>query len=318
MVLLVHVNDLLDLVFRAQVDTAAVVDVLGHGFEKTFCLGVDGQTACVLEQHGHGSTLVQDTELALGALGVGGVGKETTVEKGTVCIGDHATNVTSAVWLLALSGELEGVEVLVHPRSPVHAVTLVDRVDTLLGRHLHAGVGQDELSQRVFHSEAVDITVTHGDHQLSRCTIHGESSRDHLRSGTKDFLGGDLLVRAEDLIWQLIDTEDCANRNACVKVGRTVDRVTDNGVAGVGVFIENNLLLLLLRDEDAALAGASHCRDEDIISNHIQLLLIITGSVRGPSQSSEVDQGGTTDVVGNGLEGELKGMAEETVEGQPG
>lgn len=56
--LLVHFGNLQDLVLGAQVHSTAVVDVLGHHFQKTLCLRVDGQTASVLKQHRHRGTLV--------------------------------------------------------------------------------------------------------------------------------------------------------------------------------------------------------------------------------------------------------------------
>lgn len=173
-------------------------------------------------------------------------------------------------------------------------------------------MGQDELSQGVFHGETVDIAVLHGDHQLRRRTIHGESGSDHLRTGTENVLGGDRLVGAKDLVGELIDAKDGTNGNTCVQVGRAINGVTDDGVVGIGVLIKQDAFLLFLRNKNTALAGALHGRNKHIISNHIQLLLVITGSVRGTCQTFEVDQGSTTDVVGNGLEGELQSMAEET------
>lgn len=310
--LLVHVDDLLDFFLRAQVDTAAVVDVLRHGFEETLGVRVNGQTAGVFEQHGHGGTLVQDTQLTLGALGIRGIGEETTVKQSSVGIGNHATDVTGTVGLLAFAREFERVEVFVHPRFPVHAVTLIDRVDTLLGGHLHVGVGQDEFSQRVFHGEAVDCAVLQSDDQLRRGTIHGETRSNHLRSGAQDVLGRNGLARTDQRVRELEDTENGANRDACVQVRRAVDGVADHGVASVGVLVEHYSLFEFLRNQDTAPARALHSRDEDVISNHIQLLLVVTRSVGGTGETGEVNQGGPSDVVGNGLERELKSVAEET------
>ena len=309
LVLVVHVHDLLDLITRAEEDTAAVVDVLGDDGEETVHLRVDGATAGILEDHSHGSALVQNAQFALGALGVGWVGEDAAVEQGAVGVGDHAADVAGGVGLLALAGELEGVEVSVGPLLPVHAVTLVDGVDGAGGGQLHVGVGEDELAQRVLEGEAVDGAVAHGDDELGGCAVHGETRGDHLGAGAEHVLGGDLV--AEDLVGQLEDAEDGANRNARVQVGRSVDGVADDGVARLRVLVEQDRLVLLLGDENAAFAGAAHRRHEDIVSDHVQLLLVVAGRVGGAGQTGQVDQGGPTDVVGDGFEGELEGVAEE-------
>lgn len=56
----------------------------------------------VFEHHGHGRTLVQDAQLALGALLVGGVGEDAAVEQGPVGVGDHAADVAGAVGLVVV------------------------------------------------------------------------------------------------------------------------------------------------------------------------------------------------------------------------
>ena len=42
--------------------------------------------------------------------------------------------------------------------------------------------------------------------------------------------------------------------------------------------------------------------------------MVVAGCVGGACETGEVDEGGAADVVGYGFEGELKGMAEESVE----
>lgn len=266
-------------ILRAKKHAAAVVDVLGDDLEKTLGAGVDGQTAGILEEHGHRRALVQDSQLALGTLLVSGVGKDTAIQQGAVGVSDHAANVPGAVGLLALARVLERVEVLVDPVVPVHAITLIDRVDGAFGGELHVGVGQDELAQGVFQGEAVDSAVAHGDDELRGCAIHGETGGDHLGTGAQDVIGRDLLVGADQLVGKLEDAEDGANRDASVKIGRAVDGITDDGVSGVGVLIKYDRLFLLLGDEYAALAGASHGGNKDVISDYIQLLLVIAGCV---------------------------------------
>lgn len=48
----------------------------------------------LLEDHGHGTTLVQNTQLALGSLLVGGVGEDASVQKRPVRICNHGSDVT--------------------------------------------------------------------------------------------------------------------------------------------------------------------------------------------------------------------------------
>lgn len=76
------------------------------------------------------------------------------------------------------------------------------------------------------------------------------------------------------------------------------------------MFWEENSFLFFLRHEHSTLAGGSHSSDEQVIPNNIELLLIISGGVVGTRETGEVDERGTTDVVGYRLEGELEGVAE--------
>ena len=169
----------------------------------------------LLKDHGHRSALVQDTELALRALLVRGVGKDTTVQKGSVGIGNHATNVSCAVRLAALLlGDLHRVAPLLDGVLPPQRVTLVDRVDGTLCGHLHVGVGKDEFTEGAIHGETVDWTVLHGHDQLCRGTVHGEAGSDHVGTGTEEVLLGALGAFCE-----LVDTEDGSDRNTGVQVG---------------------------------------------------------------------------------------------------
>jgi len=287
------------------------VDVLGNNLHQALHARVDSQAAGVLEQHGHGRTLVQNTQLTLGALLVGRVGEDTTVKQGSVGVGDHGTNVTGAVGFLAVRGVLEAVEVLVGPVVPEGAVALVDGVDGALGGHGHVGVSEDELAQRVLEGEAVDATAAHGDDQLGGGTVHGETGGNEAGTGVEEVLGADVLAGTQELVGQLEDTEDGADGNTGVQVGGAVNGVADHGVSGVGVLVELDRVLFLFGDHDAALARAPHGGDEDVIADDVELLLVVTGGVGGTGEAGQVNQGGTTDVVGDGLERELESMAQE-------
>lgn len=58
-------------------------------------------TPGLFNNHGHGNAFVQETEFALFGFGVGGVQVDTTVENGTVDIGDHGADVTRGVGFVA-------------------------------------------------------------------------------------------------------------------------------------------------------------------------------------------------------------------------
>lgn len=311
MVLVIHVDNLLDLTLGAKEDTTAVMNVLRTNLHQPLHARVNRETASVLKQHRHGRTLVQNTQLTLGTLLVGRVGKDTAVQQGAVRIGDHGPDVPGGVGLLALAGVLEAVEVGVAPVVPVHAVSLVDGVDGPRLGETHVGVGQDELAQRVLEGEAVDAAAAHGDDQLRRGAVHGEARGDKRSTRVQQLLRADGLALAQDFVGELEDAEDGADGDAGVEVGRAVDGVADDGVAGVGVLVEDDHLFFFLGDEDAALAGAAHRGDEDVIADHVELLLVVARCVGGAGQAGQVDEGGTADIVGDGLEGELEGMAEE-------
>lgn len=301
----------MDLVTRTQEDTTLVVNVLGNNLHQTLHARVDRETASVLEKHGHRRALVQNTKLTLGTLGVGRVSEDTTVKKGSVSVSNHATNVTGAVRLAVTLGVLQAVEVFVAPLVPVLGVTLVNRVDGAGGRKLHVGVGQDKLAQRVLQGETIDTAAAHGDDQLGGGTVHGESRGNQAGTGVKQVLGANGLAGTKDLIGQLEDTEDSTDGDTSVQVGRTVDRVADHGVTGIGVLVELDHLLLFLGNDDAALARAPHGGNKDIIANYIKLFLVITSSVGGTCQTSQVDQGSASDIVGDRFEGELQGVAQQ-------
>lgn len=157
----------------------------------------------LLEDHGHRTTLVQNTQLALGSLLVGGVGEDAAVQQCPVRICNHGSDVTCGVRLLAV---LDGITPLLGGNVPVLAVTLVARVDAALLGHLHVGVGENELAEGVVHGEAVDGTALHGHDELGGSTVHGETSSNKVCAGTEK-----VLLDTSGVICKPVDAEDCAN-----------------------------------------------------------------------------------------------------------
>ena len=157
----------------------------------------------LLEDHGHGTTLVQNTQLALGSLLVGGVGEDAAVQQCPVRICNHGSDVTCGVRLLAV---LDGITPLLGGNVPVLAVTLVARVDAALLGHLHVGVGEDELAKGVVHGEAVDGPALHGHDELGGSAVHGETSSDEVGAGAKE-----VLLDTRGVVCKPVNTEDCAD-----------------------------------------------------------------------------------------------------------
>lgn len=121
--------------------------------------------AHLLDKVGHWEALVQQTQLARLGLLVLGVSEDASVEQCSVNVGDHGSNVASAI-RLARSGELDRIEVLCHGPAreasqlgaeerrrrgenllvEVKRVALVERVDLATRRDADVGVGENELS----------------------------------------------------------------------------------------------------------------------------------------------------------------------------
>ncbi|KAG9679789.1 fructose-1,6-bisphosphatase, partial [Aureobasidium melanogenum] len=194
LVLVVDVDDLLHLVVRAHEDTRLVVDRLGNDLDHAIHLAVD----CLAAGCGH------VLACASWRLLVGRVGEDTTVQKSSVGIGNHATNVSRTVRLAALLlGHLHRVAPLLDGLLPPQRVTLVNRVDSTLGRHLHVGVGQNEFTEGAIHGETVDWAILHCHDELCRGTVHGEASSNHVGTGTEEVLLGALGTWGE-----LVNTKD--------------------------------------------------------------------------------------------------------------
>lgn len=76
------------------------------------------------------------------------------------------------------------------------------------------------------------------------------------------------------------------------------------------MFGEEDSFLFFFGDEDRAFSRGTHGGDEEVISDDVEFLLVVAGGVAGACETGEVDEGGTSDVVGDGFEGKLEGVAE--------
>lgn len=205
-----------------------------------------------------------------------------------------------------LGGVLEAVEVLLHRLLPIQTIPLIDRIDGARARHAHVRVRQYELAEGIIHREAINTAAAHRDDELGRSAVHREPRGDELGAGDQE-----VLFRPLGALGQLEDAEDGADGDAGVEVGGAVDRVADHGVPGVGRVGEDDGFFFLFGDEDAAFAGCAHRADEEVVADDVELLLVVAGGVGGAGEAGQVDEGGAADVVGDGFEGELEGVAEE-------
>jgi hypothetical protein len=88
-----------------------------------------GLSAGLLGEHGHGTGLVQEPELSVLVLLVGGVEEDAAVEQSAMHVTNHGANVTKGILLarLSLTGR-DRVKVLLDPRGPLGAVALRGKI----------------------------------------------------------------------------------------------------------------------------------------------------------------------------------------------
>lgn len=141
--------------------------------------------------------------------------------------------------------------------------------------------------------------------------LHCEASCDHLSTRNQNVVRIDLSFSVDDLLRQLVNPKDRANANTCIQIRRAVNWVTGDNISSMRL-LEDDGLFLLFRDHHSALPRALHRRNEDVIPDHIELFLVIAGGVGRSCEPCKVDQSGTANVIGYGLEGKLESMAEKT------
>jgi len=294
---------LLDLALAAEPDTRALVDLRRLQIKNALTLVVDGETAGLLDDHSHWEALVQQSQLALTRLLVGRVGEQPAIKNRAVHVGNHGADIPRRV-RLALLGELERVEKVLRRLVPVHGVALVDRIDVAELGHAQTGVRQNELPERVIQREAVHV-FTNGEHKVRRGTVHGVPSSNELVSGTQHVLGSTLGV-----VVQAVDAENRAHRNTGIQVRGAVNWVTDYRVAALAFDVDK--LLLLLGNDQLDGAGRLHGVHKDVVSDHVELLLVVSGAVGSAGETHKVHKRGPADVVRNVLERELQRVQQQS------
>mmetsp|Transcript_72262 Transcript_72262/g.217199 ORF Transcript_72262/g.217199 Transcript_72262/m.217199 type:complete len:485 (-) Transcript_72262:71-1525(-) len=265
-----------DIAGAAEDDGAALVDVSRHEVKHP----VDGaleharrrDAARGLDDESHGEALVEDAQLAAGRLLVGRVDEAAAVEDGAVHVRHHRAHVARGVLVVlkVINRFLDGL-------VPVGRVALVARVDLLAAAlgELHVGVRVNELAEGRGEREALDLARLEAHDQLSRRPVHAVARGNDVVAGAEDVLDG--AQRA--LRHLLVDGEDGSGGHVAVDVRRAVERVEGDAEAA-GVFLGNDdRLLILLRDEDAARARLDERVDEDVVGEDIELLLVVAARV---------------------------------------
>lgn len=85
----IQLLDLFDIVIASEKDGGPLVKLRRHKVEHP-ALASEGLAARLLHDERHGEALVQNAQLAVGALLVGRVQEDATVQESTVHVSDHA------------------------------------------------------------------------------------------------------------------------------------------------------------------------------------------------------------------------------------
>lgn len=136
-------------------------------------------------------------------------------------------------------------------------------------------------------------------------TVHGVAGGHHLVAGAQHVLDGARGARLE-----LVHAEDRSDGHPGVQVRRPVDRVAADGVVA-RVALEDDQVLLLLAHQHLHVPGALHRVDEDLVADHVQLLLVVPGRVGLPVETNQVHQLRSSDCVRDELERILQRVEQE-------
>lgn len=98
----------------------------------------------LLGEVGHWEGLVEKPEFTALALLVIGVTEDTAVQKSSMNIGNHGSDIPSRVWRLARGRELNRVKVVSHRWVEVDRVSFIERVDLSPRRDLDLRANQSQ------------------------------------------------------------------------------------------------------------------------------------------------------------------------------
>merc|ERR1719181_1845067 len=187
----------------------------------------------LLDEEGHRRGLVEQPELAVLVLGVGGVAEDAAVEERAVDVADHGADVAARVLRLGLArARAEALEVVLERLVPVGAVRLVARVDLAALRDLDARVREHELADVLIISKAVGAGAERHE-EVRRRRVEHVARRDERVARLERRLEARVEVVGREVALVLLvleDAEDRARRDARVDVARAVEGVEDGDV----------------------------------------------------------------------------------------
>mmetsp|Transcript_10958 Transcript_10958/g.32462 ORF Transcript_10958/g.32462 Transcript_10958/m.32462 type:complete len:448 (+) Transcript_10958:187-1530(+) len=276
----------LDVALNAEDNWAALVDARGLKLHHALHLPIEeaggGNPPGCLDEHRHGKALVENTELALGRLGVGGVEEDASVEERTVHVANHGAHVALRIGLLPRLEDLHRLLARVIPEVGVALVAAVDLLAAVRG-DLDISVGVDELTDGRIQGKAVHAPALEANHQLCGSAVHAVASDDEILPFPEDVVHG---AWAGNRL--LVNTKDCSSRHVAVDVGAAVERIERNAVLALHLGRNDDWFLVLLGNEHCAGVAVQERVDEYIVRKHVQLLLVVSRHVLFAGHAKEV------------------------------
>mmetsp|Transcript_33393 Transcript_33393/g.81074 ORF Transcript_33393/g.81074 Transcript_33393/m.81074 type:complete len:204 (-) Transcript_33393:601-1212(-) len=187
----------------------------------------NGLSSRLLEDQGHWGSFVEKTELSVWVFLIPRVCEDSSVEKGSVDITDHRSNVSRAVFFSTLSlSFLQVVDVRLKLRVPVEVVGFVHRVDFTAVRDLHVRMREDEFANGRVEREPVEAGAGGNDEDCRR-RVHAVTCGHEVLARLEGCFEAVLLRNAklitiwvnQAFLWGLEDSEDGSSGDCSVNVG---------------------------------------------------------------------------------------------------
>ena len=246
----ISINNFLYTVLRSHNNWYTLVYDFWLDFHNTLCSSCR-KTSSLFHDERHRSSLVQQSELSVGVLGVTRVSKNTSIEQSAVDITNHRSDVSAGEGLSGLSGSvLPSGDDLLEWLVPHVCVGLVERHDGRSLRDLHVGVTQDEFSKVFIEGESIG-TGTKGQNEKGGGGVQAVSSGNQVGSCLKgvgkaiQFLGSAVFSDAGfvhgAVFVVLVDSNNGSGRDTGINVRGSIQRIENSNVF-VG-FGEDSILI---------------------------------------------------------------------------
>mmetsp|Transcript_617 Transcript_617/g.928 ORF Transcript_617/g.928 Transcript_617/m.928 type:complete len:267 (+) Transcript_617:443-1243(+) len=208
----------------------------------------------LFEDKGHWSSFVQKAKFSVDVLLISRVSEDASIEKGTVHISDHGSDVARAVLFSSLTFSLlKVINVGLKLRVPIEVVCFVHRIDLSTARNLDIRMGEDELSNGRVKSKSIE-PVSGGENKDGGGRIHAVSSSNKVSSRLKCCLQTLLLCNTEiiripdqALFWSFEHSENSSSGNCSINIGRSIERIESSNIFAGVKFINDNWIIFLLR-----------------------------------------------------------------------